>query len=187
MTCLLLLAIIALTSFLPSILSGPDFGFTFLPSLASDPPSANQADIDTVIMETAKDAEAEAANIAAEEATKGFVEGAGKAIVEEAGKGPPEESGKPAAEEATMRPTGKAGEPVLHEPAQEVSPGDVPSEKIQGVIDQMIAVMRKAPGVGLAAPQIGVPLKVRALHCAPVICAGLCSIFKRQSLHCSTC
>lgn len=60
--------------------------------------------------------------------------------------------------------TVKAGDPVLHEPAQEVSPGDVPSEKIQGIIDQMIAVMRKAPGVGLAAPQIGVPLKVLSLH-----------------------
>uniref|UniRef100_A0A453EW27 Peptide deformylase n=1 Tax=Aegilops tauschii subsp. strangulata TaxID=200361 RepID=A0A453EW27_AEGTS len=60
--------------------------------------------------------------------------------------------------------TVKAGDPVLHEPAQEVSPGDVPSEKIQGVIDQMIAVMRKAPGVGLAAPQIGVPLKIIVLE-----------------------
>lgn len=60
--------------------------------------------------------------------------------------------------------TVKAGDPVLHEPAQEVSPGDVPSEKIQGIIDQMIAVMRKAPGVGLAAPQIGVPLKIIVLE-----------------------
>lgn len=56
--------------------------------------------------------------------------------------------------------TVKAGDPVLHEPAQEVAPGDIPSEKVQGVIDRMVAVMRKAPGVGLAAPQIGVPLKV---------------------------
>jgi hypothetical protein len=60
--------------------------------------------------------------------------------------------------------TVKAGDPVLHEPAQEVAPRDVSSEKVQGIIDQMIAVMRKAPGVGLAAPQIGVPLKVLALH-----------------------
>lgn len=59
--------------------------------------------------------------------------------------------------------TVKAGDPVLHEPAQEVPPWDVSSEKVQGIIDQMIAVMRKAPGVGLAAPQIGVPLKVLAL------------------------
>ena len=56
--------------------------------------------------------------------------------------------------------TVKAGDPVLHEPAQEVAPGDVRSEKVQGVIDRMVDVMRKAPGVGLAAPQIGVPLRV---------------------------
>jgi peptide deformylase len=74
--------------------------------------------------------------------------------------------------------TVKAGDPVLHEPAQEVFPGDVSSEKVQGIIDQMIAVMRKAPGVGLAAPQIGVPLKVLALHCPHVICACLCSVLK---------
>ncbi|KAK1601683.1 hypothetical protein QYE76_072051 [Lolium multiflorum] len=60
--------------------------------------------------------------------------------------------------------TVKAGDPVLHEPAQEVAPRDVSSEKVQGIIDQMIAVMRKAPGVGLAAPQIGVPLKIIVLE-----------------------
>ena len=74
--------------------------------------------------------------------------------------------------------TVKAGDPVLHEPAQEVAPEDVSSEKVQGVIDQMIAVMRKAPGVGLAAPQIGVPLKVLALLCSPVMCACLYSVLK---------
>ncbi|TVT99560.1 hypothetical protein EJB05_55051, partial [Eragrostis curvula] len=52
--------------------------------------------------------------------------------------------------------TVKAGDPVLHEPAQEVAPEDVSSEKVQGAIDRMIDVMRKAPGVGLAAPQIGI-------------------------------
>uniref|UniRef100_A0A0D9YAF8 Peptide deformylase n=1 Tax=Oryza glumipatula TaxID=40148 RepID=A0A0D9YAF8_9ORYZ len=60
--------------------------------------------------------------------------------------------------------TVKAGDPILHEPAQEVAPVDIPSEKVQGVIDRMVAVMRKAPGVGLAAPQIGVPLKIIVLE-----------------------
>lgn len=54
----------------------------------------------------------------------------------------------------------KAGDPVLHEPAQDVPPAEVGSERIQKIIDDMIKVMRKAPGVGLAAPQIGIPLKV---------------------------
>ena len=61
--------------------------------------------------------------------------------------------------------TVKAGDPVLHEPAQEVPSGEVPSEKVQGVIDRMIDIMRKAPGVGLAAPQIGVPLRVCLILC----------------------
>lgn len=54
----------------------------------------------------------------------------------------------------------KAGDPVLHEPAQDVSVKEIGSPKIQSIIDDMIKVMRKAPGVGLAAPQIGIPLKV---------------------------
>lgn len=54
----------------------------------------------------------------------------------------------------------KAGDPVLHEPTQEVPPEDIGSERIQKIIDDMVQVMRKGPGVGLAAPQIGIPLKV---------------------------
>lgn len=54
----------------------------------------------------------------------------------------------------------KAGDPVLHEPARDVPIDEIGSEKIERIIDSMIKVMRDAPGVGLAAPQIGIPLKV---------------------------
>ena len=54
----------------------------------------------------------------------------------------------------------KAGDPVLHEPAREVGVEEIGSERIQKIVDDMVRVMRKAPGVGLAAPQIGIPLKV---------------------------
>jgi hypothetical protein len=54
----------------------------------------------------------------------------------------------------------KAGDPVLHEPAREVDHSEIKSDKIQNIIDDMILVMRKAPGVGVAAPQIGIPLRV---------------------------
>lgn len=54
----------------------------------------------------------------------------------------------------------KAGDPVLHEPTQDVDPAEIGSERIQKIIDDMVSVMRKAPGVGLAAPQIGIPLRV---------------------------
>lgn len=67
----------------------------------------------------------------------------------------------------------KAGDPVLHEPAREVAPDEVRSERIQKIIDDMVKVMRKAPGVGLAAPQIGIPLKV----CLKTILFSLYLIF----------
>ncbi|XP_073223519.1 peptide deformylase 1A, chloroplastic/mitochondrial-like isoform X2 [Cicer arietinum] len=57
-------------------------------------------------------------------------------------------------------PIVKAGDPVLHEPAREVHLSEIKSEKVQNIIDDMIHVMRKAPGVGLAAPQIGIPFRV---------------------------
>ncbi|KAL2928011.1 Peptide deformylase 1A chloroplastic [Bienertia sinuspersici] len=58
----------------------------------------------------------------------------------------------------------KAGDPVLHEAARVLDPKEIGSEKIQTIIDDMIKVMRMAPGVGLAAPQIGLPLKIIVLE-----------------------
>lgn len=57
----------------------------------------------------------------------------------------------------------KAGDPVLHEPAREVDPEEIGSDRIQKIIDDMVKAMRMAPGVGLAAPQIGIPLRVSFL------------------------
>lgn len=49
------------------------------------------------------------------------------------------------------------GEPVLHTPAQEVA--EI-TEEIRALVDDMYITMEKAPGVGLAAPQIGVGLRI---------------------------
>ncbi len=49
------------------------------------------------------------------------------------------------------------GEHVLHEPASPV--GEITPD-IHTLIDDMIDTMYAAPGVGLAAPQIGVPLQI---------------------------
>lgn len=49
------------------------------------------------------------------------------------------------------------GEPVLHTPAIEV---DTITPEIRDLVADMFLTMEKAPGVGLAAPQIGVPLRV---------------------------
>ncbi len=56
-----------------------------------------------------------------------------------------------------IRPIVKYGDHVLHTPAEEVAnvTGD-----IQTLIDDMVETMYAAPGVGLAATQIGVPLRV---------------------------
>ena len=50
-----------------------------------------------------------------------------------------------------------AGDPVLREKAKKVKKIDA---SVQRLIDDMIDTMRNAPGVGLAAPQIGVSLRV---------------------------
>lgn len=56
------------------------------------------------------------------------------------------------------------GAPVLRSRAAEVAPERIASAEIQQLISTMIAAMRSAPGVGLAAPQIGVPLRVLVLE-----------------------
>jgi len=56
-----------------------------------------------------------------------------------------------------IRPIVITGDPVLHSPAQKVSTWD---EQLETLISDMVDTMRAAPGVGLAAPQIGIPLQV---------------------------
>lgn len=72
-----------------------------------------------MIEETAKDADTEVANIAAEEAAKGSAGEAGKTAAEEAAKGPVGEAGKASAEEATMGPAGENGKATTGEAAKE--------------------------------------------------------------------
>ncbi|KAF4353617.1 hypothetical protein G4B88_009345 [Cannabis sativa] len=40
-----------------------------------------------------------------------------------------------------------AGKPVLHEPAKEVEVREIGSDKLQNIIDDMVAAMRKAPRI----------------------------------------
>ena len=56
-----------------------------------------------------------------------------------------------------VRPIVKYGDPVLHAPSAPVSAID---DEIRALVDDMVATMYAAPGIGLAAPQIGVPLRV---------------------------
>jgi peptide deformylase len=56
-----------------------------------------------------------------------------------------------------IRPIIKYGTSVLHAPAEPVQ--DITGE-IGDLITDMVATMYAAPGVGLAAPQVGLPLRV---------------------------
>lgn len=49
----------------------------------------------------------------------------------------------------------QVGDPVLRKPARELTVEEIKSSEIQNLIEQMKAAMRAAPGVGLAAPQVG--------------------------------
>jgi peptide deformylase len=58
----------------------------------------------------------------------------------------------------------QTGDAVLRVPARDVTVELIVSGAFQELIDLMITTMREAPGVGLAAPQIGVPLRVIVLE-----------------------
>ena len=53
-----------------------------------------------------------------------------------------------------------AGHPVLRQSAASVPPQDITTEKMHRLVHTMVEVMRRASGVGLAAPQIGIGLRV---------------------------
>lgn len=65
-----------------------------------------------------------------------------------------------------------AGDPVLRTPARAVPRADVGSEALLQLLAVMVQTMRHAPGVGLAAPQIGVDLAVAVLEDAPAYFGG---------------
>lgn len=56
------------------------------------------------------------------------------------------------------------GDPVLREVAREVGEEELAGEEIQRLIDDMIETMRAADGAGLAAPQVGVPLRIAVIE-----------------------
>ncbi len=56
-----------------------------------------------------------------------------------------------------LRPIHKFGDPVLQQPAVAVA---TITPELQELIDDMIETMHAAPGVGLAAPQIGVGMRL---------------------------
>jgi peptide deformylase len=66
-----------------------------------------------------------------------------------------------------LLPIVECGDPVLRRPAAPVSPSDLGTSEFQLLIDRMRATMYAAPGVGLAAPQVGVPIQLAVLQDGP--------------------
>jgi peptide deformylase len=58
----------------------------------------------------------------------------------------------------------QTGDPVLRTPARLLSEAEVRSAEIQRLIGLMRETMRDAPGVGLAAPQIGEPIRLLVIE-----------------------
>ena len=61
----------------------------------------------------------------------------------------------------------QAGDPVLRQVARPLTSQEVVSAAIRELIESMREIMRKAPGVGLAAPQIGQSLQLAVIEDRP--------------------
>ncbi|MDP1823492.1 MAG: peptide deformylase [Archangium sp.] len=70
-------------------------------------------------------------------------------------------------------PIVQTGAPVLRAPAQDVPVERITTPEFQALLERMVAMMRAAPGVGLAAPQIGVPWRVLVLEDREELMASL--------------
>jgi peptide deformylase len=58
----------------------------------------------------------------------------------------------------------QVGDPVLRRRARDLSVEEIRSDEIQELVVAMRDAMRAAPGVGLAAPQIGLPLRIAVVE-----------------------
>ena len=59
------------------------------------------------------------------------------------------------------------GDPVLRQEARELTVAEIKGAEIQRLIEAMRETMYDAPGVGLAAPQVGLPLQLAVIEDKP--------------------
>ena len=64
----------------------------------------------------------------------------------------------------TVRLVTTLGDPVLREKSRPVDPGEIETEEVQSLIDDLIETMRHYRGAGLAAPQVMAPVRVVAIE-----------------------
>src|SRR5438477_5547358 len=67
----------------------------------------------------------------------------------------------------------QAGEPVLRQTGRTLSPAEIALPAIQELIGHMRDTMRDAPGVGLAAPQVGLGLQLAVVEDRPDYLTGI--------------
>ena len=70
-------------------------------------------------------------------------------------------------------PIVQLGDPVLRSRARDVAPSALAEPKMKELIEAMRETMRGAPGVGLAAPQIGLGLRLAVIEDRPETVEGL--------------
>jgi peptide deformylase len=61
----------------------------------------------------------------------------------------------------------QAGDPVLRQIARPLAPGEIQSAQLQQTIADMLETLRLAPGVGLAAPQVGLGIQLAIIEDRP--------------------
>jgi peptide deformylase len=67
----------------------------------------------------------------------------------------------------------QAGEPVLRQTARPLTHQEILGDEIQRLIGDMKETMQDAPGVGLAAPQVGLPLQLAVIEDREELLKGL--------------
>ena len=66
-----------------------------------------------------------------------------------------------------LLPIVRCGDPILRRAAEPVDPDELRGPQLQLLVARMRATMEAAPGVGLAAPQVGVGLQIAVLQDGP--------------------
>jgi peptide deformylase len=74
----------------------------------------------------------------------------------------------------------QAGERVLRQDARELTADEVRSRYIQDLIESMRETMHDAPGVGLAAPQVGLDLQIAVIEDKPEYVKDASASFLRE-------
>lgn len=59
---------------------------------------------------------------------------------------------------------GRIGHPVIRGKARELTKGEIRSAEVQRLIDDMVETMHEYDGVGVAAPQVHVPLRLAVIE-----------------------